>query len=299
MTNAEPDNPLDYLDNLVDQQEIGPSQRDAGEIFRRLGHHALSNQPHSATVSFPWRYANGIWTNLFEVKRFVIERYEQALAAAANDTQRRDLNRALVAREPDYPESPTQLAHGLKLIARHWWGDKAVTTTSNSVTLAAVAPLADNDNSPTPERQAKETGRDNFERLFKRGQIDDDKVVAETLYAAGLRYETDYNIGWSGMYGSPDYSKPVVDGGGETRVPISERQQGARDRVRQARRAMTEKFAEVVEAVVVNGESLGSVGMRVCGYKSEKMAVAAVKERLNVGLRALAFHYGLPLKRSA
>lgn len=299
MTNAEPDNPLDYLDNLVTEGEIGTHQRDAGEIIRRLGQHAISNQPHSATVAFPWRYANGIWTNLFEPKRQVIERYEAAMAAAANDTQRREINRALVARDPDYPQSPTQLAHGLKLIARHWWGsDAAKTTASNGVSLAAVAEPV-NDNAPTPERAAKGTGRDNFERLYNRGQLDDDKDVAETLYAAGLRYETDYNSGWSGMYGSPDYSKPVVDGGGEARVPISERQQGARDRVRMARKAMTAKFAEVVEAVVVNGESLGSVGLRCTGYKGEPQAQAAAKERLNIGLRALAFHYGLSLKGAA
>jgi hypothetical protein len=298
MTNAEPDNPLDYLDNLVTEGEIGASQRDAGEILRRLGQHAISDQAHSATVAFPWRYANGIWTNLFEPKRLVIERYEAALAAAANDTQRRDLNRALVAREPEYPQSPTQLAHGLKLIAKAWWGDKALTVATNGVTLAAVAAPA-NDNAPTPERLAKQTGRDNFERLYNRGQLDDDKDVAETLYAAGLRYETEYALGWSGMYGSPDYSKPVVDGGGEAPLPISERQQGARDRVRVARKAMTAKYAEVVEAVVVNGESLSEVGLRVCGYKSEKMAVAAVKERLNIGLRALAFHYGLHLRSVA
>jgi hypothetical protein len=298
MPSTEPDNPLDYLDNLVTEGEIGTHQRDAGEIIRRLGQHAISNQPHSETVAFPWRYANGIWTNLFEPKRLVIERYEAAMAAAANDTQRREINRALVARDPDYPQSPTQLAHGLKLIARHWWGDKALTVVSNGVTLAAIA-APENDNRPTPERAAKQQGRDNFERLYNRGQLDDDKGVAETLYAAGLRYETDYNSGWSGMYGSPDYSKPIVDGGGEARVPISERQQGARDRVRMARRAMTAKYAEVVEAVVVNGESLSEVGLRVCGYRSEKMAVAAVKERLNVGLRALAFHYGLSLTKAA
>lgn len=293
------DNPLDYLDHLVDTGEIGAPQRDAGEIIRRLGQHAISNQPHSATVAFPWRYANGVWTTLFEPKREVIERYETAMATAANDTQRRDINRALVARDPDYPESPTALAHGLKLIAKAWWGEKVLTATRNGVTLPAVAANDDEPVMATPERAAKGIGRDNFERLYNRGQLDDDKDVAETLYAAGLRYETEYNLGWSGMYGSPDYSKPIVDGGAGERVPISERQQGARDRVRVARKAMTAKYAEVVEAVVVNGESLSEVGLRVCGYKSEKMAVAAVKERLNIGLRALAFHYGLPLRAVA
>lgn len=299
MTNAEPDNPLDYLDNLVTEGEIGTHQRDAGEIIRRLGQHAISNQPHSATVVFPWRYANGIWTNLFEAKRQVIDRYEDAMSKAANDTQRREINRALVARDPDYPQSPTQLAHGLKLIARHWWGSDAVkTSSSNGVTLAAVAP-PENDNTPTPERVAKGTGRDNFERLYNRGQLDDDKDVAETLYAAGLRYETDYNSGWSGMYGSPDYSKPLVDGGGESRVPISERQQGARDRVRVARKAMTKRYADVVEAVVVNGISLEEAGRKYSGYNGRDAAIASAKERLGVGLRALAFHYGISSRRAA
>lgn len=300
MTHAEPDNPLDYLDHLIDTGEIGPSQRDAGEIFRRIGQHALSEQQHSQTVAFPWRYANGVWSHLFETKRQVIERYESALAATANDTQRRDLNRALVAREPDYPESPTQLAHGLKLVARHWWGaDAAKATASNGVSIAPVAQAAENDNSPTPERQQHGRGRDNFERLYSRGQLDDDKDVAETLYAAGLRYETDYTLGWSGMYGSPDYSKPIVDGGGEARVPISEKQQGARDRVRVARRAMTQRYADVVEAIVINGMSLEEAGRQYSGYRGAMQAQTAAKERLNTGLRALAFHYGISLSRSA
>lgn len=299
MNNSEPDNPLDYLDNLVTEGEISTHQRDAGEIIRRLGQHAISNQPHSATVAFPWRYANGIWTNLFEQKRQVIDRYEDAMSQAANDTQRREINRALVARDPDYPQSPTQLANGLKLIARHWWGSQAAkTTSSNGVTLAAVSEPA-NDNAPTPERLAKGAGRDNFERLYNRGQLDDDKDVAETLYAAGLRYETDYNSGWSGMYGSPDYSKPIVDGGGEARVPISEKQQGARDRVRVARRAMTQRYADVVEAIVINGMSLEEAGRQYSGYRGAMQAQTAAKERLNTGLRALAFHYGISLSRSA
>lgn len=294
-----PANPMDYLDALLDAGEISSVQRDAGEIFRRLGQHAISAAPMATTVSFPWRYANGVFSTLFEPKRLVVERYEQARDAAGNNERRRDLTRALVARVPDYPASPTLIAEGLRQIALHWWGKEALRTTSKfGVTLAATAA---NDNTPTPERQShgtEATGRDNFERLLVRGQIDEDPEVATALYAAGLRYETEHAVAWSGQYASPDYSKPVVDGGSD-RAPVSERQQSARERMRQARCTMGLRYAEVVDAVVLHGMTLEAAGRRFCGYRSVKMASAAAKERLNTGLRALAVHYGIAVRRAA
>lgn len=295
--NDTPANPLDYLDTLVDQGEIGASQRDAGEIFRRLGQHALSSAQHSDVVTFQWRYANGVWSTLFEPKRAVIARYEDALDAAGNNERRRELNRALVARIPDYPQSPTVIAEGLRQLVIHWWGREALKVVSRQgVTLAAVAEPA-NDNSPTPERVAQGQ-RDNFERLLVRGQLDEDAEVATTLYAAGLRYETESAVAWSGQYGSPDYSRPVVDGGAD-RAPISERQQSARDRIRAARAAMGVRYAEVVDAVVLHGMTLEAAGRRYCGYRQPDSARAAAKERLNSGLRALAVHYDLAVRRAA
>ncbi|MGX1786853.1 DUF6456 domain-containing protein [Bosea sp. NPDC055332] len=299
--NEGPANPLDYLDTLLDNGDIGAAQRDAGEIFRRLGQHALSDATPASTVSFPWRYANGVWSTLFEPKRLVVDRYEQAREAAGNNERRRELTRALVAREPEYPRSPTVLAEGLRQVAQHWWGREALrTTASNGVTLAATAA---NDNTPTPERKAQgdvegTRARDNFERLLVRGQIDEDDEVAATLFAAGLRYETDSAVAWSGQYGSPDYSRPIVDGGTD-RLPVSERQQSARDRVRQARAAMGARYAEVVDAVVLHGLTLEAAGRRHCGYRGTDTAAAAAKERLNTGLRCLAVHYGIVVMRRA
>ncbi|CAN7599964.1 DUF6456 domain-containing protein [Bosea sp. LjRoot237] len=296
---APPANPLDYLDSLLDAGDITTAQRDAGEIFRRLGQHALSAATPATTVSFPWRYANGVHSTLFEPKRLVVERYEAAREAAGNNERRREITRALVARVPDYPASPSLIAEGLRQIALHWWGKDALrTTTKHGVTLAATAA---NDNTPTPERAAHgtpATGRDNFERLLVRGQIDEDPEVATALYAAGLRYETEHAVAWSGQYASPDYSKPVVDGGSD-RAPVSERQQSARERLRQARASMGVRYAEVVDAVVLQGLTLEAAGRRFCGYRQPDSARAAAKERLNAGLRSLAVHFGIAVRRKA
>lgn len=300
-------NPLDYLDSLMDEGVITQSQRDAGEILRRMGQSAISTKSHSDTVTFPWRYANGVWSTLFEPKRLVIDRYEQALEAAGNNERRRDLVRALVAREPDYPTSPTLVAEGLHQIALHWWGKAAVRAVGKyGVTLAATPA---NDNTPTPER-IKQAGdvvqtaeatrvRDNFERLLVRGQIDDDRETAGALYAAGVRFQSEYQLAQLVPYGSPDYSKPIVDGGGSEATPITERAQSARHSLRMARNAMGRRYAEIVEAVAVHGLTLEAAGRRYCGYRGVKQAQAAAKERLNGGLRALGCFYGITIRRAA
>lgn len=314
---AWPATPLGRLAQISACGDIAPAERDAGEIFHKLGAHAISDEPHTATVTFSWRYANGIWSTLFERKALVVERYEAALEAAGNNERRRALIAALVARECRYdPEWVPLIQAGLQQIARSWWGRPATATVQRKgVTLPSVrfidsAPAADNDNTPTPERIAQagdvvQTAeavrvRDNFERLFVRGQIDPDPEVAATLYAAGCRYQSDYELSrLAGELGSPDYSRPVVDGGGETRTPIAERAQAARDAIRGAREAMGMRCAKVVDAVVLRGEALESVGLSSTGYRAGKMASAVAKERLNQGLRALAVHYDIAVRRRA
>lgn len=312
-----PATPLGRLAQLSACGDISPAERDAGEIFHRLGTHALSDEPHTTTVTFPWRYANGIWSTLFERKSLVVERYEAATEAAGNNERRRALVASLVARECKFSTDWIPLIQtGLQQIARSWWGKPATATvTRNGVTLPAVrfidsVPAADNDNTPTAER-IRQAGdvvqtedavrvRDNFERLYARGQLDPDHEVATALYAAGLRYQSEYELSrLAGEIGSPDYSKPIVDGGGETRTPIGVRAQAARTALRAAREAMGAQCASVVDAVVLSGERLEGIGLATTGYRSGKMASAVAKERLNQGLRALAICYGIAVRRRA
>lgn len=312
-----PETPLGRLAQLSAHGDISPAERDAGEILHRLGSIAISDEPHTATVTHPWRYANGVWSTLFERKQSVVDRYEAALEAASNNERRRALVASLVARECKFKTEWIPLIQtGLQLVARSWWGRATTSTVSrNGVTLPAVrfidnAPAADNDNTPTAER-VRQAGdvvqtedavrvRDNFERIFNRGQIDPDAEVAAPLYAAGLRYQSDYELSrLAGEIGSPDYSKPIVDGGGETRTPISVRAQAARTALRAARHAMGAQCVAVVDAVVLRGERLQDVGLATTGYRSEKMASAVAKERLNQGLRALAICYGIAVRRRA
>jgi hypothetical protein len=312
-----PETPLGRLAQLSACGDISPAERDAGEIFHRIGTIAISNEPHTATVTHPWRYANGIWSTLFERKQNVIERYEAALEAAGNNERRRALVASLVARECKFDIDWIPLIQsGLQQVARSWWDKPATATVSrNGITLPVVrfidnAPTADNDNAPTAERirqagdvvQAEDAVRvrDNFERIYTRGQLDPDGEVATALFAAGLRYQSEFELSrLAGEIGSPDYSKPIVDGGGETRTPIGVRAQAARTALRAVRDAMGAQCASVVDAVVLRGERLEDVGLATTGYRSGKMAGAVAKERLNQGLRALAIHYGIAVRRRA
>lgn len=311
-----PTTPLAYLAHLAGQGDISATERDAGEILHQIGRHAISDAPASQHINYKWRYPTGAWSFLFEPKRLVAAKYEEALEAAGTDTRRRALVAKLVAREPDLTNVDNgALVSGLAQIARHWWGAPATATVKRgTVTMPAVRTIdydkpAANDNNPTPERikqagdvvQTAETVRvrDSFERLLVRGQIDEDREVAGVLYAAGVRLQSDYQIAQlTGHYGSMDLSKPVVDGGADG-ATITERAQAARHNLRMARNAMGRRYAEVVEGVAVHGMTLLDAGRRYCGYRGVDAATTAAKERLNTGLRALACYYGVAVRRAA
>jgi len=301
-TPATPTTPLAYLAQLAQEGAITQTERDAGEILHYLGRHAISDAPRAQRVSYKWRYSTGAWSFVFEPKRRVIDKYEQALEAAGNDARRRAVVSALVARETA-PDASGALAGALSAIARHWWGaPPGAAVKRGTVTMPAVRTIdydspAANDNTPTPERQSHGM-RDNFERLLVRGQIDEDPEVAAALYAAGLRYETDHQLSYSGLYGSPDYSRPVVDGSAGTATPITERAEQARARLRAARGAMGE-HADVVTAVVIHGLTLEAAGRRYTPYRDSAMCKAAARVHLNSGLRSLAVLYGVAVRRAA
>jgi hypothetical protein len=67
----------------------------------------------------------------------------------------------------------------------------------------------------------------------------------------------------------------------------------ARDRYRKARVLLGTHYGPAVDAVVVEGASLGEAGLKISHYKDRGKAIAAASERLNGGLRLLAQHYGI------
>jgi hypothetical protein len=134
------ENPLDLLDSLVEAGSIDATERDAGEIIRRMGGHAISDAPGSARVSYNWRYANNIWSTVFETKRETVAKYEAALEAIGSDTARRAVVASLVARKPELvPNNLGALVAGLGALTKHWWGGALSRTTNrNCVTLHAI-----------------------------------------------------------------------------------------------------------------------------------------------------------------
>lgn len=302
--------PLGWLAHFASEGDISAIERDAGEIIHRIGRHVLSDLPNTATVQYPWRDAAGNWSTRSETKSATTERYNAAIEAAGSERRQQAVVSALVAREPHLDTlNAAAFSSGLEAIAAHFWGKVVVATVRrNGVTLREIVMDKDaaNDNRPTAERakfgDVVETAdgvrmRDSFERLLQRGQLDDDKETAVALYAAGVRYQTDHQLAQMVNFGSFDYSKPIVDGGTDA-LPITERVQEARTTLRRARAAMGTRCAEVVDAVTLHGMTLAAAGRRYCGYRGDTAAQASAKERVNVGLRALAVFYGIAVRRA-
>lgn len=309
--------PMGWLAHLAAGGEISAAERDAGEIIHRLGTITINDAPPTARLQFPWRNAAGLWSVETEPKSAIVDRYNAAIEAIGTERRSRAVIAALVSRAPFLDlMNLSPFSCGLEALAIHFWG-KATRSTmvAKGVTLPDTTgkqrraidydkPAA-NDNSPTPERNrlgdAVQTAdgvrmRDAFERLLQRGQLDEDKETAVALYAAGVRYQTDNQLAQMVNFGSFDYSKPMVDGGVDA-TPITERVQECRTSLRKARAAMGERCAKVVDAVTLHSMTLAEAGKAHCGYVGDTAAQTAAKERLNTGLRALAIHYGVAVRR--
>lgn len=309
-----PATPLGLLARLAYQSEISAIERDAGEIFHHIGRIAINDAKPSAFLQYPWRDKAGMWSTVSEPKRLIIDKYETALESANTDRRRKVIIAALVARDPVYADDTIHvLSSALESIAAVWWGRAAIATSvRNGITLAAGPRTIDydnppaNDNTPTPERANQGDAvttpdgtrmRDSFERLLVRGQLDEDAETATTLYAAGVRYQTDYQLAQMVNFGSFDYAKPMVDGGADA-TPITERVQMARTTLRAARAAMGDRLAEIVDGVAIHGMTLEGAGRRYTAYRGVNAATTAARERLNAGLRALAVFYGIAVRRA-
>ena len=293
--------PLYWLAQASANNEISPAERDAGEVIHQL---ALITRdgPPNASVSYKWRDKDGNWTikvcNRLQARAVLAN----ALQHIRTDARRKAVTLAFVARQPVVDtNSLSPLVAGLDDVTIHWWGSFAITTfvTPKGITLSGKA--AANDNTPTAERVAKGDIKrgsivlDNFSRMHTKGQLDEDDFVNDDLHAAGMRYQSDHHGAGLNPLGAIDYERPMVDGGGAQLV--SESMMNRRDSFRQARAAMGEKYAKVVDAVVLEGRTMFEAG-KAAGVGKKEIALVVAKERLNYGLRLLAQHYGI-MRRAA
>lgn len=286
--------PLMLLAGLSTRGEIDGAERDAGVIFHQLAR-------ASGDLALSWRSADGKWSIRHMPRMLVAATLKAAREAVQNEGRLQALNAALAAEEPTYdPARASRLSMALGDLVKHWWGSAAVPThaASNGVVLAGPA----NDNDPTPERQAM-AANDNertadgawrlkdwpLARMHKRGQLDPDPETNDVLFAAGMRYAQDVHLaGMSASVASPDYAKPVVDGGTGPDA-FSERRLARLRSLAKARWVLGTRYVGAVDAVVIHERTLTDASAMFGGERDGKVVA---RERLNEGLRRLAVHYG-------
>lgn len=132
-------------------------------------------------------------------------------------------------------------------------------------------------------------------RLAARRALDSDADTNKALYQAGERYAEDvYLSGLDAAPASPDYARPIVDGGGSSGVSWSEMRLRKIDAVRGADKALGPKYRALVFAVCVARESdMVELGRKASGLSGRQQAHTAANERLSAGLYILARHYQL------
>ncbi|RJT32783.1 hypothetical protein D3227_25630 [Mesorhizobium waimense] len=271
---------------LFSHGHIGQDERDAGEHVIKLASIARSKL-NSPIVRYTARTADRKWRQV-EVQRHTIRpALDACIAAIRYDPRRKAVVQALVVDETNTDlDNPHRCAQGLADVARHLWGGKA---TVEPILVAA------NDNQPAVDAAEARGGifrtSDNFQRMHTAKQLDDDVETNDVLHAAGLRYEQDHHLAGLNPLGAIDYSRVKVDHGSSEGVPrlVTD----ARERYRTARSLLGSRYGAVVDAVVIEGKSLGQVGAEVTRFKDRGKAIAAAGERLNSGLRLLAQRYGI------
>lgn len=269
---------------LYTEGHIGQDERDAGEHTIKLA--SIVRSPlKSAVVRYTVRDADRKWRQVEEQRHAVRPKLDALISSVRYEPRRKAFTQAFVVEESNIDLSnPHRAAQGLADAARHLWGTPA---------NAAPITVADNDNEPEVEVEPIRV-HDNFDRLKARGQLDKDPETNETLHAAGLRFAQDHYMAGLRPLGAIDYSREVVDCGGQQ--IMAESMMKARDRYRSARQLLGEHYGKVVEAVVVDGRTLGDIGLAATHYKDVGKAQAAASERLNAGLRLLAISYGIMRK---
>jgi hypothetical protein len=259
---------------LFAEGHIGQDERDAGEHVIKLASIARSAL-NSAVVRYTARDADRKWRPVEAQRHTIRPALDACVEAIRYEPRRKATVQAFVVDETNIDlENPHRVAQGLSDVARHLWGRP------EAVTRIMVAA---NDNQPDVDKAAAKGGvfrvADNLQRMHSAKQLDDDPETNDALFAAGLRYAQDHHQAGLSPLGAVDYSRQVVDCGGQG--DAAEGRAVARDRYRAARELLGSRYGRVVEGVVVEGKSLGEVGAEITRYKDRGKAIAAAGERLN------------------
>lgn len=186
--------------------------------------------------------------------------------------------------------------------------------------LEAFEKQGNGGNMPTFERAQKangsmRTGQDGvkriedapLEKLFARRLLDEkDRMVNYKLREAGVRYYRDWYEGEMSSLKAIDTAIKVDGGGiaGGMGLPSTAKAYKHRNDWRRAAQAIINVFSsidkrlgprvlQIVDAVVLREDPLLVAGREHSGYSSTQPATAITLDRLRLGLRALAVHYGL------
>lgn len=271
---------------LLTNGHIGDDERDAGEHLTKLASITRSSLTNPV-VRYSARTDDKKWRTV-EVQRHSIRpALDACISAIRYDPRRKATVQALVVDEPSIDlDNPHRVAQGLADVARHLWGTKANVT-------PILAAANDNQAQVDAAEAAGTTFRrsDNFQRLHTARQLDKDPETNDALHAAGLRYASDHYLAGLQPLGAIDYSRTKVDCGSGEGMNDSAIQ--ARSRYRRARTLLGAHYGPTVDAVVVEGHSLGDTGLKTTHFKDKGKATAAAGERLNGGLRLLATSYGI------
>lgn len=131
-----------------------------------------------------------------------------------------------------------------------------------------------------------------FDILYLKNLLDPDPRSNAILHSAGIRYHSDWRN--SGMEAIAAINYDRIGGGSSGTapgfMPATERQMIYRQSYRAARAYMGDKYAPVVEGLVLLGRSSKDCYPET-GYRAEQYAQIAVRERLWGGLTRLSEHY--------
>lgn len=268
---------------LVTEGHISTDERDAGEHMIKLA--SIARSPlKSTTVRYSVRDAEGKWRPIEAQRHTIRPQLDKCIAAIKYEPRRKATAQALVVEETNIDlTNPHRVAQGLGDVAVHLWGKPRAVTPI----ITAENDNVEDDSAPLPRVRLL----NGFDRMHSSKQLDDDADTNDALHAAGLRYAQDHHLARLNPLGAVDYSRVVVDGGAAGSGTESMVQ--ARRRYRAAQELLGAKYAAVVEAVVVEGKSLGEIGASITRYRDRGKAIAAAGERLNAGLRLLAINYGI------
>ena len=113
--------------------DISTDERDAAEIYSRMGCWLLSRPTHDGSAHIPQRTADGKWARPLMRGQDPLGAYNATNAPIRPDTRRRAVTLALVARDEGHYE-PAALSCGLEDLAKHYWPVARATTSRNGVT---------------------------------------------------------------------------------------------------------------------------------------------------------------------